>query len=1105
MRKFTTFSYCLLFGLLLTAGAFTAEAQGTRLLRQPTISENYLAFVYGGDIWRSDLDGQNVRRITSTPAVESDPHFSPDGKWLAFTSNRSGGSSVYIVPVAGGNPTRLTWHPSASGVRGWTADGKHVLYASTRESAPVSYNKLWTVPATGGPSVKVSEQWGYDGSYSEDGKRIIIDKMSRWDTEWRAYRGGQNTPLILLDLSNQSEVLLPNESTTDIQPLWLGDEIFFLSDRDWTMNVWAYSVDGGQLRQVTDFKATDVKSLGGHDGQLIVEQNGYLHTVDPASGDTRQLEITVIGDFPWAEPKWEDVSSRATAVSLSPSGKRALMEARGEIFTVPVEYGDPRNLTQSSGAADRNPIWSPKKDQIAWFSDAGGKGYALHLTDQDGMSESKTISIGESKLAWDPVWSPDGAYIAFVDDDVRIQVLELESGKITTADVGGNNLDRSRSGLAWAADSKKLAYVKSGENNFRRIMVYDLDTQKAQALTDPFADAFAPAWDRDQKHLYFLASTELALGSGWANTSAMQADPDYAAYVIVLQKGEDSPFVPRSDEEEVEKEKKEEKEEEAAEKEEEKEEDKDKDDKEAEKDKKDKEKKPIVIDYEQVERRTIALPMPTANYRSTVAGPEGVLFVTERKPGSSGLVLHKFTLKERKAKEFETGVRQVSVSADAKKILTQTGSGWKVSNTGGNDTKGGKSLSVKLNMKLDRMAEWRQMFEEAWRYERDYFYDPGMHGRNWQTVYERYAPLVPYIRHRSDLTSILDQINGELSVGHSFVFGGDYPETDRSVVGLLGADLEAHDGRWRITRIYTTESWNPTLSSPLDRPGLKVETGNYLVGVNGQELTADSSPFEWLDGTAGRQTTIHINDKPSFEGAWTAIVEPIRSENALRQRGWVEDNRRLVDRLSNGRLAYIWVPNTSGGGFVSFNRYYFAQQDKEGAVIDERFNGGGLLDDYMVDLMTRSLRAAITNEVPNGKAFRLPAGILGPKVLLINERAGSGGDFFPWVFRQQEAGPLIGARTWGGLVKSSVHYGLVDGGALTAPDNAVFDPINNKFIGENEGIAPDIPVRQDAKALSEGRDPQLERAVQEVLRMLEQQRTPQVTPPPFNTPAVEKK
>jgi tricorn protease len=393
------------------------------------------------------------------------------------------------------------------------------------------------------------------------------------------------------------------------------------------------------------------------------------------------------------------------------------------------------------------------------------------------------------------------------------------------------------------------------------------------------------------------------------------------------------------------------------------------------------------------------------------------------------------------------------------------------------------------------------MFDESWRYLRDFFYDPNLHGRDWDIVRERYAPLVPFVRHRADLNYVMDQVSGELSVGHSFVFGGDMPSVDASRVGVLGADLTAHEGRWRLERIYTYENWNPGLQAPLDRLGLKVEEGNYVLAVNGVEMTSEDDPFRLLDGAAGQQTVLHINDKPSMEDAWTVTVEPLWDENSLRQRAWVEDNRRLVDELSDGKLAYVWVPNTSQPGVISFDRYFFSQQDKQGAVIDERFNGGGLLDDYMVDLMTRSLRAAVTNEVPNGRPFRLPAGILGPKVLLINELAGSGGDFFPWVFRQQKAGPLIGARTWGGLVKSSVHYPLIDGGALTAPDNAVFDPINHRWIAENEGVPPDIEVLMSAKSVSEGRDVQLERAVTEALRLLAERPAPTVTPPPFSKPA----
>ena len=407
-------------------------------------------------------------------------------------------------------------------------------------------------------------------------------------------------------------------------------------------------------------------------------------------------------------------------------------------------------------------------------------------------------------------------------------------------------------------------------------------------------------------------------------------------------------------------------------------------------------------------------------------------------------------------------------------------------------------------MKLNRYAEWKQIFEEAWRHERDYFYDPGMHGRDWDKVYERYAPLIPFVKHRSDLNYILDMVNGELSVGHSFVGGGDMPDIERSSSGLLGADLVADNGYWKIKRIYTTESWNPGLSSPLDRPGIKVEEGDYIVGINGKEVSSSDNLFQVLDGTSGKQTILHFSKEPKFEGSDKETIEPISSESSLRTRAWVEDNRRLVDKLSGGRLAYVWVPNTGGPGYVSFNRYFFAQQDKEGAVIDERFNGGGLLDDYMVDLMTRKLRAGLTNEVPDGKPFRLPAGVLGPKVLLINEMAGSGGDFFPWVFRQQNAGPLIGATTWGGLVKSSVHYRLIDGGTVTAPDNAVYDPINRKWVEENECVPPDIAVRQDAKSLAKGIDPQLERAVEEALKLLEKEPKLNTDPPAFSRPAKKK-
>jgi tricorn protease len=1093
--------------ILFLLATSTLFAQETRLLRQPALNGNKVAFTYGADVWVTNPENNITTRLTSTGAVESNPVFSPDGKTIAFTSNRSGTNAVYTVPVEGGTPTRLTWYPAGATVCGWTPDGEQVLFSSPRETAPSGFDRLWTVSKNGGPEKLLTKQWGNSGSFSPDGKRIAIDRVSRWDVEWRAYRGGQNTPLVILNLADMSEELIPNEKTTDINPVWLGDKVFFLSDRDWVMNIWSYNTVSKELKQETKFKGADVKWLSGNKNKLVFEREGFLHTMDISSGKTTQLSISITGDFPWAEVQWTDVSQSARSVTLSATGKRAIMEARGEIFTVPVENGNTRNLTNSSGTADRSPVWSPKGDKVAWFSDAGGKGYSIMIGAQDGLTPPKSIAIGESKLGWEPVWSPDGKLIAFNDDDVRIRVLDIETEKIKTIDVAGNNLERGGMGLTWSPDSRWLAYSKSGSNSFRRINVWSRDDNSVKPITNEFADAFSPAWDAGMKHLYFLASTDLALGSGWANTSSMTSDPKYSVYIVNLQKKDDSPFKLKSDEEEKPKEeaKAEGKGEDKGKEEKAKTDDKKKEGDKKEGDTKTEAKKDSVkIDFEGIDTRTLATAMPARGYQLLIAGPKESFFVGESMPNAPGLTLHKFTIEKRKAEEFVSGASQISVSADGKKMLARFGGSWKIMDTGKPSGKDGENLSVNLKMKLDRSEEWKQMFDEAWRYERDYFYDPNMHGRDWDEVYKRYAPLVPYIKHRADLNYILDQVNGELSVGHSFVFGGDFPKTDENPVGLLGADYAAENNRWKITRIYTTESWNPELSSPLQEPGLKVETGNYIVGVNGREITAAENIYKFFDGTSGVQTVLHINKTADFKDAWTITVKPIGSESALRQRAWVEDNRRTVDSLSNGKLAYIWVPNTGGPGFVSFNRYYFAQQHKLGAVIDERFNGGGLLDDYMVDLMTRSLRASLTNEVPNGKPMRLPAGILGPKVLLINEMSGSGGDFFPWVFRQQKAGQLIGTTTWGGLVKSSVHYSLIDGGALTAPDNAVFDPVNNKWVAENEGVAPDIMVRQDAKSLTEGRDPQLERAVKELLQLVEKQKAKEITPPPFSTPAIKK-
>jgi tricorn protease len=1057
---------------------FWGFTQGTRLLQQPDISKDQIVFVFGADLWLAPIQGGDSKRLTSTPAVEGNPRFSPDGKQIAFSSNRTGAIAVYVVSIEGGNPKQLTWHPSDARVVGWSPDGTHILYESGRETAPVGFSRLWKVPVSGGPSEAIPVPRGIRASFLTENK-LVVEPISRWDETWRAYRGGQNTPLIITDLNDLSEELIPNERTTDKFPVVLANKIYFLSDRDWVSNIWSFDPSTKQLEQLTNFDGSDIMWLSGNDELLIFEKDGFIHTFNLDTKTSSQIAIDVKGDFPWAEPRLENVTSRASNASLSPNGKRIILEARGEVFTVPVEEGSPRNLSKSSDAADRVPLWSPKGDQVAWFSDEGGNVYQLFLSSQDGFTPPKKISIGEAKMVWEPTWSPDGKYIAFVDNKVYLKILNLGTGEIKTIDSGGINIERGNMKLEWSPDSKYLSYSKTGPNMFRRIYIWSLDKNETKPVTNNLADSFSATWDAGGKYLYFLASTNLALGSGWANTSAITAKPEHAAYLIVLSKEDKTPFPLKSDEEDVKKE-------------------------EPKEDKKENniEGVTVKIDWDGLEERTLSLSVPVKSYNFILAGKKETAFIGEAAPNAPGLTLHKFTIDGKKFEEFTKGVSRVKISQNKEKLLYFSSGNWKVVSVDKNPGPTDGLVKMELRMELDRKKEWQQIFKEAWRYERDYFYDPGTHGRDWDDVWERYSAMIPFIQHRQDLTYLLDQLNGELSVGHSFVFGGDFPAVDTLATGMLGADYEIANGKWRFKRIYTAESWNPGLKAPLSEPGLDVSTGDYILAVNGHQVDATMDIYEAFKGTSGKQTFIHVNSQPNMTGARRLIVTPIGSEYGLRQRAWVEDNRRKVDELSGGKLAYVWVPNTGGPGFESFNRYFFAQQDKLGAVIDERYNGGGLLDDYMVDLMTRKLRAAITNEVPNPRHFQLPAGILGPKVLLINELAGSGGDFFPWVFRNQNAGPLIGKRTWGGLVKSSVHYPFIDGGAMTSPDNAVFDPIRNEWIGENIGIGPDIEVRIDAKSFAEGRDVQLERGVEEALKLLEKEKIKEISPPPFPRPAV---
>jgi tricorn protease len=1051
---------------LLLALALPAAAREAKLLRNPDASADHVAFIYAGDIWIAGRDGGEARRLTTFDGLETDPHFSPDGAMVAFSGQYDGNVDVYVVPVAGGEPRRLTWHPGADNVRGWSVDGTAVLFNSGRINVPRPWPRVWTVPVDGGFPAALPLPRVENGAFSPDGTHMAYQMVFPWESEWRNYRGGQCNPIRVVDLASLAVEELPWEDSNDLSPAWVGDTVFFLSDRDWAMNVWAYDRGTGALTQRTHFETFDCKNLEAGGGVLVFENGGDLYTLDPAGGEPVKLAVTLRGDFPWARPHWVKAAPLVRVAGVSPTGKRAVFEARGEVFTVPAEKGDVRNLTRTPGAAERAPAWSPDGTRLSWFSDESGE-YQLVIADQMG-EDRKVIPLDDPTFFYTPVWSPDSKHLAFGDADRTLWVVDVAGGKRRLVGNEGFAHPQRLIHPVWSPDSRWVAYSARLKNQFNAVFVYSLETGESTQFTDGMSDSHAPAWDRDGKHLYFLASTDYGLNVGWLDMSSYNQPLNHAIYVAVLDKDTPSPLAPESDDEEA-----------AA------------DDDGDKKDKKDEDKDDagvtVTIDFDGLDQRILAVDVPARRYTGLVAGEAGVLFYGEQVPNQPGETLHRWQLEDREAEQVLTGINAWELSADGKKLLYgKPGNQWFIADAAGTPEAGKGALDLQgLRFKVDPPAEWRQILREAWRYQRDYFYVENVHGLDLEWAWDAYAPWLEHVRHRADLTYVLDILGGETAIGHSFTGGGDEPDVDTVPVGLLGADFTVEDGRYRIARIYRGENWNPGLRAPLSGPGIDAREGDYLLAVDGVALTADVNPYSLFDRTADRQVVLTLNAKPQDKGARQVTVVPVADETSLRQRQWIDDNRRKVDEMSGGRLAYVWVPDTGGGGYTNFTRYYFAQQDKQGAVIDERFNHGGSIADYMVDVMARRLSGFFNNPVGERQPFTAPnAAIWGPKVMIINEMSGSGGDMLPYLFRHLEIGPIVGTRTWGGLVGIWDVPDLIDGGFITAPRGGFYD-VDGNWAVENEGVAPDMEVQQDPALMAAGHDPQLEAAVAEALRLLE--------------------
>ncbi len=1034
-------------------------AQGTQLLRQPSVSERFIAFVYADDIWMVNREGGDAWRVTSFEGTESYPHFSPDGKMLAFTGQYDGNTDVYVVPTEGGEPKRLTWHPANDLVQGWTPDGKEVVFQSSREGVPTKIVKFYTIGTNGGfPKAMIIPQAAF-GELSEDGKYAAYQPITFWDPEWRNYRGGQAMPIWILDLKTHALKRTPQadrERHTD--PVWHNGKVYFLSERDYANNIWSFDPKNDKLEQITRHADFDVKSLDACKDRIVYEQGGYLHLLDPKTNKAKQLVINVRGDFNFARPRWEDVrSTQLQNASLSPTGKRALFEHRGEIFTVPKENGDWRNLTNSSGVADRYPTWSPDGQQIAWFSDESGE-YQLVIANQFGENKKK-IAIPNPTYFFKPAWSPDGKFVAFTDTDYNLWYVNIANSAIKKADTERYAHPNRSMNPVWSPDNKWIAYARLLDNQFKAIFVHNVESGKSTQLTNGLSDCISPVWDEGGKYLYFLASTDFGLNTGWLDMSSYEHQITRGLYCVVLPKNEPSPLAPRSDDEEEKKENG--------------------------KEKKDSTKVEVVIDFDKIDQRIIALDVPMRDYQAIVEAPKDFVFYLENIPNQEGLTLHRYSFKDRKAIEFLKPVQFVTASHDRKSLLYRSGDTWGIVKSAEAAPKNGDGkLKLDVKVKVDPQAEAHQIFREGWRFMRDFLYVNNTHGAPWDEVYKWYSPWIKQVRHRTDLNYVVDIMSGEIAVGHSYVSGGDFPDVKQVNIGLLGADLEELNGYYRIKKIYTGENWNPDLKAPLSGPGIDVREGDYLLEVNGVALQAPTNPYSLFEGTAGKQVRIKVNSSTSLANARAVTVVPIANENGLRSRDWVESNRRKVAELSGGKLAYVYVPNTGNPGYTYFNRYYFSQQDKKGAVIDERNNGGGSAADYMVDIMARKLRGYFNSNANDHRPFTTPmSGIWGPKVMIANERSGSGGDLLPYLFKDMKIGPLVGTRTWGGLVGTWDTPPLLDGGRMVAPRGGFFD-VNGKWAVEGEGVSPDIEVLQDPAAVIKGGDPQLERAVQEALQLL---------------------
>ncbi|MBT1450916.1 PD40 domain-containing protein [Glaciecola sp. XM2] len=1054
-------------------GSSYAFANTTKMLEQPDLSDTHITFIYAQDLWLADRDGKQPKRLVSDNEVQMRPHFSPDGQHIAFTANYGGNNDVYVISVDGGTAKRLTYHPGSDMVEGWSNDGERVVFTSMRE---VNHNRspqMFEISVEGGHASKIMEARAVDPVWAADGETVAyrpFHKAHRGASGWRQHRGGTSPPVWIYNTKTHETSEVPKTNSNDFEPMWVGDDVYFLSDRDGSVAIHQYGTSG-DVNFVLDTKPWDILSANAHGGEIIFEAGGEILMHDTRTKQTQTLPISIAPDLPQRRVAWKDVSRNVQFVSLSPTGKRAAVTARGEVFTVPLKDGTTRNVSQSDGVREMTAIWSADGSKLAYLSDASGA-YRLVLSDQFGNEQDQTFALTDVQTNYFDLvtFADNDTKVVYRDSHLNLKYFDLDKERsyIIGTDPMRKGFVEGSQQISVSPDGKWIAYSLLGPSNNQVLYLYNFDSQKATAITDGMSDAGQPAFSVDGEYLYFSASTNR--GPSVASIDMSQQDRPYrtALYAAVLSSEGKSPLLPKSDEEVL-------------------------TDAAAKEDDETESEESTRIDLDGIMQRIVALPVAEKNYSSLRAGHDGALYFIENpQPGSgfapSGQIadkstLMRFDMEEKKASQIADDVTAFVISHDAKTMLFASSNGQYQTAEVGAKLEPKPLNTSEMKLRIDPAKEWAQIFEDTWRMQVDYFYAENMHGLDMQEVYKQYRPLLDHVGTRGDLNKLIVEMIAELQVGHNRAYGGDMYQPERVNVGLLGADISFEDSAFRLAKIYTGENWNPFLDAPLGIPGVDINEGDYILAVNGKRFAENDNFFAAFENTAGKQVTLLVSDNPRGRNAKEVTVVPTNSEFQARLWSWIEGNRKYVDEQSDGQVGYVYVPNTADAGFTFFNRMFFSQLDKKAVIIDERSNGGGQIANYITDVLSSTYLAGFKDR--DGKVYGSPVGALdGPKVMLIDQDAGSGGDFLPYAFKHEGIGKLIGTRTWGGLIGISHNPSFIDGGQMSVPFIRIFDA-NNEWLAENTGIAPDIEVKLMPGDVNKGKDAQLDRGIAHMLEELE--------------------